>query len=132
MQQSVIRHIPKFGIQIYIVWIKIFEVDAVDAAQEAANLLGTDFRVMQFYDPEQLLGKTIAEGFGAETGKVAWDIYLFYDREGVWDDRVPTPIDWVHQIQGNSWADPSRLHQGEELTQHLKGIMEKLSNLDHS
>ena len=105
----------------------MYEVDSIDAAQEAADQLGIEPRVAHFYDPGQLLGQAIAEKLGAEPGKVAWDIYLFYDREEVWDDRVPRPMYWAHQLLGSSWANPSRLHRGDELTRRLQEIMEELT-----
>jgi hypothetical protein len=128
VQQSILKLYPDEDIQIIIVWIKMYEADSIEASQLAADRFSTDPRVIQFYDPEKLLGLEIAGRFGTEADKVAWDIYLFYRKEEKWLDRAPLPIDWVHQMLGSSWADPARLHRGDELSRKLQEIMEDLIN----
>ena len=78
VQQSILDSYPDEDIQVILIWIRMYEVDTIEASQLAANQFGTDTRVIHFYDPGQLLGRTIAERFGAEAGKVAWDIYLLH------------------------------------------------------
>jgi hypothetical protein len=124
VQQSILDSYPDEDIQVILIWIRMYEVDTIEASQLAANQFCTDTRVIHFYDPGQLLGRTIAERFGAEAGKVAWDIYLFYDGDEKWGERVPLPLDWAHQLLESSWADPARLHRGDKLVKKLQEIME--------
>lgn len=106
------------------------ECDTLEAAQGAAELYLNDPRLIQFYDPRKRIGSMIAHGFGAESGQVAWDVYLFYEGEEKWMDRAPMPVDWAHQLVGSSWADPARLHRGDDLTKELHDIMDNLVKRD--
>ena len=101
----------------------MYEVDSITTVREASNLFSSDPRVTQFYDPAQLCGLEVAEGLGAKSGEVAWDVYLFYDQQAEWIEQLPQPIDWVHQLGGSSWAEPGRLFQGDQLTGKLREIM---------
>lgn len=101
----------------------MYDADSLEVVQEAARLLRDDPRVTQFYDPGKICGLEVAEGFGAKSGEVAWDVYLFYDRQAVWSEQLPQPLDWAHQLSGSSWAETDRLFQGDQLTQKLREIM---------
>jgi hypothetical protein len=63
--------------------------DSEITAREKAVIF-KDTGVHQFWDPEQLSGKTIAEALGYK-GSVAWDIYLFYPPESKWREHPPKP-----------------------------------------
>jgi hypothetical protein len=121
-----LEEFPETQLNILIVWIKMYEIDSFDVVGEAARLFKDDPRVAQFYDPEKISGLEVAEGFGAEPGEVAWDIYLFYDSQAEWLENLPQPKDWLHQLRGSSWADPERLVQGDQLASRLREIMSDL------
>ena len=101
----------------------MYEVDSIATVREASNLFSSDPRVTQFYDHVKICGQEVAEGLGAKSGEVAWDVYLFYDQQAEWIEQLPQPIDWVHQLGGSSWAEPGRLFQGDQLTNKLREIM---------
>jgi hypothetical protein len=123
VQEILLAENPDTNLDILIVWIKMYEADSIDVVQEAAKLFINDPRVTHFYDPLKASGLEVAEGFGAKTGEVAWDVYLFYDYLTEWVEKLPLPKDWVHQLDGSSWAEPGRLFQGEQLTRKLREIM---------
>lgn len=100
--------------------------DTLEVVNKASRLFSDDPRVTQFYDPEKITGVEVAAGLGAKTGEIAWDIYLFFDRHAEWTDRLPMPIDWVHQLGGSSWAEPGRFYQGQRLALKLREIMESI------
>ncbi len=127
MQNIILEDYTKAEISSFIVWLKMYGVDSLEAAQKASRLFRDDPRVTQFYDPEKLSGLEVAAGLGAKPGEVAWDVYLFFDGHAEWVDRLPQPLDWVHQLGGSSWAEPERLYQGRQLTQKLGEIMSLLS-----
>lgn len=126
MQKVLLEEFPDANLDILIVWLKMYESDSLDVIQEAARLFSHDPRVTQFYDPAKACGLEVSEGLGAEPGEVAWDIYLFYDRQAEWSEQLPGPVDWVHQLSGSSWAEPGRLFQGEQLARKLREIMNHL------
>ncbi len=101
----------------------MYALDTIDVVQEASPIFGSDSRVTQFYDPEKLSGLELAEGLGAESGEVAWDIYLFYDGQDEWNEQLPGIKDWLHQLRGSSWAESGRLVQGDQLPRKLREIM---------
>jgi hypothetical protein len=126
VQKVFLEEYPLAKLDIFIVWLKMYTADSLDAVQDASRLFSNDSRVTQFYDPEKLIGLEVADGLGAKPGDVAWDVYLFFAGREVWVDRLPQPLDWVHQLKGSSWAESERLFQGEQLTQKLREIMANL------
>ena len=98
-----------------IVWLPMLAQDAGAQVEPAAALV-PDARVAHFHDPERLVGKAIARSLGGD-GEVAWDIYLFYGPEAIWDGETPPrPDDWRHQLGTQCpWADPSRVSWGAQL-----------------
>ena len=110
----------------------MYEADSPGVVQEVSKLFNHDARVSQFYDPEKLVSKEVLAGMGIDTSEVAWDVYLFYDTQAKWTDTLPPPKDWVHQLEGGDWADPSRLFLGNLLTGKLREItMNILQNSTH-
>ena len=117
---------PDTNLNILIVWIKMYAADSIDMVQEAARPFSSDARVTQFYDPDEVFGRELAEQLGAKSGQVAWDVYLFYDEQDQWVEQLPGPKDWVHQLEGSSWAEPDRLFQGDQLARKLREIMQNI------
>ena len=125
--KSVLRDFPKADLDVSIVWIDMLRSDDATAAKEAARIFD-DPRVRQYYDPRgsHLAGKAFAHGLIREGAGVAWDVYMFYDKDARWDeDSPPKPIDYVHQLDGAGRADPKRFRAGEELVTALREIMER-------
>lgn len=94
--------------------------DVYEAAQKAAKKY-KDGRVMHFYDPHQLSGRALAQSLG-HSGKVAWDMYLFYPSGAQWRDLPPAPRIYMHQLR-DSWADQSCLFEKEQLKVKLAETM---------
>jgi hypothetical protein len=100
------------------------------AAKEAAEELVQDPRVCHFHDVEGQVGEAIAQSLGAEQDDVAWDIYLFYERGGVWTGDPPVPVAWMHQMTGSGWADPAHFHTGKDLVRELDRTLRRLTDRD--
>ena len=126
MQRVLLQGYPDTKLSILVVWLKMDDADTIDVAQQASMLFSNDSRVTQFYDPAQISGLELAKGFGAEDGEVAWDIYLFYGVQDQWIERLPQPIDWVHQLRNSRWAAAGRFYQGDQLAQKIDDILENL------
>ena len=84
-------------------------LDSLLSAKWVARRMG-DPQVQHFYDPQNLTGRAVAESLG-HPGKVAWDIYLFYDPRAQWGDGLPLPACWAHQLTSAPWIDPRRYHE---------------------
>ena len=98
--------------------------DSEVTAKEKA-IIFNDPRVRQFWDPDQRSGKAIAESLGYN-GKVAWDIYLFYQPGSQWIEAPPAPVYWMHQISEN-WASRNHFHTGDDLLKELYTATQKIT-----
>ena len=94
------------------------------ATAEPATKKFNDERVKQFYDPQRLAGKAFAKSLGHE-GQIAWDIYLFYPLQSLWEELPPQPEVYMHQLR-NSWADQSCLFEKNLLRKKLAETMKRL------
>ena len=103
--------------------------DSEASAKKSASMFN-DPRVSHFYDSDKHLGKAIAICLGW-TGKVAWDIYLFYEAGVEWDKTPPQPSYWMHQL-ADSWADREHYHTGDDLVNELFMTMKRLLNIKPS
>lgn len=126
MLKSVLEDFPKADIDVSIVWIDMLPNDSAAAAAKSAKIFD-DPRVRQFHDPRatRLAGKAFAHGLIREGAGVAWDIYMFYDKDARWDENPPKPIDYMHQLGGGRRADPDRFRTGEGLLSQLHDSMER-------
>jgi hypothetical protein len=127
VQQSVVQADPDADISVSIVWINVLEDDTSEMARQAAEEMIQDPRVHHFHDPRGLAGEAIAQSLGAEEGKVAWDVYLFYQRGHEWGAEPPTPNVWMHQLVGSSWAAPAYYRSRESLVEELHTTMKMLT-----
>jgi len=121
--RSIIEFSPDADISIAIVWINKLPADSRKAAEISACTFN-DQRISQFYDPQQLSGRAVAESLGWQ-GRVAWDIYLFYTAGSQWIETLPLPLDWMHQLT-DPWANSERLRMGDDLVRELARSMKKL------
>jgi hypothetical protein len=101
------------------VWLNVLPGDNARTARRAAARLFPGSEVRNFYDPDNLAGRVMARGLGAQEGQVAWDIYLFYPAGSEWFEVPPVPSEWVHQLRGSDWADGRHLRSGGELVRAL-------------
>ena len=127
MLKSVLKDFPKADLDVSIVWIDMLPNDNAAAAAKSAKIFD-DPRVRQFHDPRatRLAGKAFAHGLIREGAGVAWDIYMFYDKDARWDENPPKPIDYMHQLGGGRRADAERFHSGDELVSELHKSMKRL------
>jgi hypothetical protein len=120
VSKSVIQSYPNADIQIGIVWIKMNVKDTRQAAQDISEKF-TDPRITQFYDPNQKSGKIFAKNLPVKAD-IAWDIYLFYKKNKVWDNNLSEPFDWMHQM-GDTDSDSKHLRCGDDLVNGLYDSM---------
>ena len=100
--------------------------DNIEEALPSVRFLN-DKRFKHLYDQHQTVGKTIANSVGW-TGKVAWDIYLFYKPFVEWTNLPPPPSYWMHQLTDN-WATKEKYRTGKDLKNELLVSIEKLLNM---
>jgi hypothetical protein len=65
---------------------------------EATRLM-PDRRVRHYWDGDLVLGKLYQPVVGSSAP--AWDVYLLFDQDAVWDaSGPPKPVYWEHQLRG--------------------------------
>ncbi len=112
-----------------IVWVEMLpEDERADVSALAVEM--SDPRVTWFHDPKRRAGEVIATALGGE-GKLAWDVYLFYDGESQWKDAPPTPRGWVHQLT-DEWADSDRRRRGDQLETELAALLKTVAGKGHA
>jgi hypothetical protein len=84
----------------HVVWLPVLDADTYTAAGTSSGLFDPD-RVTHYWDEERELERSFRAMLGLERWgrKVAWDLYLLYDRASRWSDRPPEPTHWMHQLQ---------------------------------
>lgn len=114
---------PDAEIAVDFVWIGMLAGDDAAAAREAAAVV-SDRRARHFYDPDLLVGKTIARQLGHD-GEVAWDIYLFYPPTCRWEAMPPAPLAWAHQMSA-TWPPADHRHLGHDLFEELRHVTQSI------
>ncbi len=107
-----------------VVWIEMLPDDR---QADLSSLMKSmdDPRIRWFHDPGQRGGKRVAAALGAP-GRIAWDVYLFFDRAAQWKGDLPKPHGWAHQL-GDAWADPAHFHPGDQLHAELSRLLKEAS-----
>lgn len=98
--------------------------DTLEAAQKMSQTI-KDSRVTQFYDPSQKSGKILSRHLPLNA-EVAWDIYLFYGKDKLWEDHLSDPIRWMHQMSDTD-PDSKHLRCGDDLVEGLYDSMKLIA-----
>jgi hypothetical protein len=127
IQASLIKGFPGADMSMSIVWIDGVKTDNVEKAKRRAKTMN-DARLQHFHDPNRLAGKAIAKMLGGE-GKIAWDIYLFFDKNSRWMNQPPIPLSYMHQLLPEyvTWADPEHYRCGDQLRNELHKTMKRMT-----
>ena len=123
MHATLSEKFPNVRLCALIVWIPILEKDSLEEALPSVGIMN-DRRFRHYYDPNQIVGKTIANSVGW-IEKVAWDIYLFYRPGTPWDKYSPKPSYWMHQLT-DEWVKDDKYRTGDDLKNELVKSMESL------
>ena len=125
IEKSIIQKMKDKNIGVIIVWTNMLKSDDQTTAQYAASLFDGK-GVTQFFDSENKFGDIVARTIHP-TGEKAWDIYLFFDGEAQWNQKLPRPFEYVHQLgPDKEWADATKYFCGEKLTQRLNVIADSI------
>ena len=120
MRRSILDEFPDAAVSVSVVWIHMLPDDTKATAEASAGIID-DPRVRHFHDPEQRSGVVVASGLEWE-GQIAWDIYLFYDKDSRWTAGPPPPVDFMHQLP---W-DTTHFRTGDDLVQGLREAMQEM------
>ena len=125
IEQSIIQKMEDKDIGVIIVWTNMLKSDDQVSALYAASLFDGK-GVTQFFDGDNKFGDMVAKTINPK-GEDAWDIYLFFDGDAQWTQKLPRPFEYVHQLGTSSeWVDRTKYFCGEKLTQRLNDIAESI------
>jgi len=125
IETSIIQKMKDKNIGVIIVWTNMLKSDDQASALHAASLFDGK-GVTQFFDGENKFGDIVAKTINPK-GEKAWDIYLFFDGDAQWTQKLPRPFEYVHQLGYSSeWVDRTKYFCGEKLTQRLNDIAESI------
>lgn len=126
VQKSVIEKMADKNISVIIVWTNMLKTDDQEHAFKAASMF-KDGKIVQFFDAENKFGDLVAKRLNPK-GEKAWDIYMFYDTEAEWNQTIPRPFDYAHQLSSlhHPWADNTKYFCGNDLTKRLTDITNSL------
>ncbi len=126
IQKSVIDKMKEKNIGVIVVWTNMLKSDDATTAQYSASMFDDYKNVTQFFDGKNQFGDIVARTINPK-GEKAWDIYLFFDGDAQWSQKLPRPFEYVHQLGPSSdWVDQTKYFCGEKLTSRLKQITESL------
>jgi mercuric ion transport protein len=126
VQQAVIEQMAEKDIEVIIVWTNMLKSDDKENAYKAASMF-KDPAIVQYFDAKNEFGNLVARRLNPD-GKKAWDIYMFFDKDVKWNENLPRPFDYAHQLSESihPWADQTKYFCGNELTKRLTEITASL------
>ncbi len=116
--QRVLEKLKGEPIDMFIVWIPAINGDRYEATENAMTLIPDD-RARHYWDGGQALGEALSPTLGIRA-KMAWDVYVLYDKGAVWHDTPPAPAAWMHQKSGE---DPALELNEEQLADHIRNAL---------
>ncbi len=120
---SVLEKVPSDRLAVHVVWTPVLEADGFEATEQARTLL-PDPRVTHYWDGDQAIGLAYGKILDLPRGReLAWDIYFAFGAGTEWDDVLPLPDRWVHQLG----RDERHLGDGATLR---TGVEELLTGLE--
>lgn len=126
VQKTVIEKMRDKDVTVIIVWTNMLKSDGKENAYYAASLF-SDPSIVQFFDAENKFGDLVARKLNPK-GQKAWDIYMFYDKDVEWNNAIPRPFDYAHQLSKSlyPWADQTKYFCGNDLIKRLADITNSL------
>lgn len=106
-------------LRVIVAWIPMLDDDERDSAEGRMSLFP---QTPQFWDGEKHLGDAVRASLDLGEGPPSWDIYLVYDRDAEWIDRLPKPSRVVllaHTVP--AWAKSHDIEVTDE--QHIDEVI---------
>ena len=122
MSENVLAKIPSTDLAVHVVWTPVLPTDNEDEAIHADHLV-PDERTIFYWDGAQDLGLSYGRTIELPRGRqLAWDIYFVYGPDAEWNETVPLPTEWNHQL-----ADDERyLGDGAKLRTAIEGLLTEM------
>lgn len=123
IQKQVLETIPSDRLAVYVAWIPVLNFQDEPTLQknglkESSRV--SDRRAVHYIDPQGFSGKEYSSILNFPYHSPAWDVYLVFGPEVRWNDRAPSPTDWMYQGEG---FDRARLLDGRKLAERVQKLL---------
>jgi hypothetical protein len=105
-------------VRVYVIWDPIYGGNFDGEARKLSSGF-RDNRVRYYKDPDSLAGKQWEQVLNTQR-EIAWDVYLLYGPDARWEQELPKPDYWMHQLFGITNAP---FMNTQKLTEELKGML---------
>jgi hypothetical protein len=98
VQNEILDEIKDENLRVHVVWTPVLEDDDRNASLESRNLI-PDRRALHYWDEDLDLGLAYGRTVELPPGRdLAWDIYFVFDQGTKWEQVLPTPVEFSHQL----------------------------------
>jgi hypothetical protein len=102
MQENVMEKINTDKLAVYVIWVPLLNFQDAARLQKNANrhasLLPPRSRAIHCIDPGAYKGKRYGAIIGVPYGAPACDVYFAFGADVHWNETLPTPNYWEHQL----------------------------------
>ncbi len=128
IQKDVMEAIHSDRLAVYVVWLPVLNFQDEPTLQknglkESSRL--SDSRAIHYIDPLGFSGKEYSPILNFPYHSPAWDVYLAFGPEARWDNRAPSPTDWMYQGEG---FDRARLLDGRKMAEAVQKLLANSPN----
>jgi hypothetical protein len=96
--QMMLRDHRDSSLRSYFLWGSYIRSDNETAARENSERFVAP-NAVHYWTPTPKLAEDLSNILRLPAGKLAWDVFLLYSKGALWDDRVPAPQYWQHQLE---------------------------------
>src|SRR5713226_299693 len=123
IEKQVLETISSNRLAVYVVWIPVlnFQDEATlqrNGLKESSRV--PDSRATHYVDPNGFSGKQYSTVLNIPYHAPVWDVYFAFGPDVHWEDRAPTPTDWMYQGEG---FDRVRLLDGRKFAERVQKLL---------
>ena len=88
-------------LRVYVVWVSVLSrmsSEAMEGAARSGARRLPDARIRHYRDDAALLAERYAPALGLPEGVPAWDVFFLFAPGTRWEENLPTPAVWMHQL----------------------------------
>jgi hypothetical protein len=96
MQTLLVQH-RNPNLRAYFIWGPYLRTDSVESARASTQRFLAP-NAAYYWTATPSLGQELGSVLRLAGGRLAWDVYLLYRKEILWESRLPEPTYWQQQL----------------------------------
>ena len=124
IEKQVLETIPSKQLAVYVVWLPVLNFQDEATLQrngQKESIRVPDSRATHYIDPDGFAGRQYSPILNIPYHGPAWDVYLAFGPDVRWEDRAPTPTEWMHQ--GGDGMDRTRRLDGRKFATEIQQLL---------